>query len=165
MPASLRLLALGLLATSALGLADCKKSSEPEPIKPSAREVLLTTPDWQLDGFAEEVTTAAGVVTTTTIPLNAFDPCSLDDLEHYRADKSYVVNEGPVKCSATYPGSIVSGTWAFAANETEINVTSGTSGFSRQIRTLTATTMVLAAPATTLSNGSTLVQLRTYSAH
>jgi hypothetical protein len=144
-----------------LGLANCKKSSE-EPLKPSERELLLTTPKWRLDSFAEEETTAAGVVTLTPIPLTTFDPCSLDDFGYYRVDKSFAVDEGAVKCSATNPGLIVSGTWAFVANETELLVTSDKSvSYSRRIRTLTATTMTLASSALTLSNGTTSVQLRT----
>ena len=165
MPTSLRLPTLVLLIGSAFGLVDCKKNDEPDPVKPSARETWLTTPKWRLDSYAEEETTAAGVITTTTYPLANFDPCSLDDFDYYHADKSFVIDEGPLKCSTMYPGLIVSGTWAFAANETELIIDAGKLGsYSRYIRALTATTMLLAEPGPTYSNGTTVVRLRTFSA-
>ena len=162
----LRLLTLALLTGSTFCLTDCKKSSEPEPPKPSQREIWLTTPGWRLDSYAIVETSAAGVVTTTNYPLAAFDPCSLDDLEYYHADKSFAVDEGLVKCSATIPGFLTNGTWAFASNETEIVVNRSQAGATPvTIRALTATALSSATAPYTYPDGTTSVQLRTYSAH
>lgn len=157
---------LVLVASSALGLACCKKNSEPAPPEPSQRERWLTTPGWKLDGFAIRETTAAGVVTTTNYPLSNFDPCALDDLEYYHADKSFTVDEGTVKCSATYPGFLTKGTWAFAANETEIVVNPNQPGAtSVHVQTLSATALSTFTAPYTDANGTTSVQIKTYSAH
>lgn len=165
MTTTLRLLTLALLTSSLFGLTDCKKSSDPDPKKPSEREMWLTSPGWKLKSFAIEETTAGGVVTTNNVPLTSFDPCSLDDLEYYHADKSFIVDEGLVKCSATYPQFLTSGTWAFASGETEIVVNPSQPGAKpKHIRTLTATGLTLADPSQSSSNGTTSVQIRTYSA-
>lgn len=166
MTTPLRLLTLALLTSSIFGLTDCKKSSEPDPKKPSQREIWLTTLGWKLDSYATVETTAAGVVTTTNFPLTSFDPCSLDDLEYYHADKSFTVDEGLVKCSATYPGYLISGTWAFASDETDIVLNPDQPGATpKHIRSLTATTLAAATSPYTYPNGTTLVEIRTYSAH
>lgn len=166
MTTTLRLLTLAMLTSSLFGLTNCKKYSEPEPKKTSEREMWLTSPGWKLESFAIEETTAGGVVTTTNYPLTSFDPCSLDDLEYYHADKSFTVNEGSVKCSATYPQFLTSGTWAFASGDTEIVINPGQPRvISRHIRTLTATGLSLADPSQSSSNGNKSVQIRTYSAH
>ncbi|MGY3087797.1 hypothetical protein ACVWYF_000823 [Hymenobacter sp. UYAg731] len=166
MNAPLRLLTLALFASSTFGLTNCKKDSEPEPQKPSQREIWLTTPGWRLETYAIVETTAAGVVTTTDYPLAAFDPCSLDDLSYYHADKSFTVDEGLVKCSAIFPGFLTSGTWAFASNETEIVVNPDRVGAAPvSIRNLTATTLIFASAPYTYPDGTTSVQIRTYSAH
>ena len=165
MTTSLRLLTLALLASSTLGLTECKKDKEPDPKKPSERETWLTTSGWRLESYVEVATTAAGVVTTTNYPLTSFDPCSLDDLQYYRSNRSYVVNEGPTKCSDTYPGYLISGTWDFASNETEVVINPGQPDAARfQIQTLTASTF---SPVVTKkdSNGTTTVYIRTFSAH
>lgn len=166
MTTPLRLLTLALFTSSIFGLTDCKKSSEPDPKKPSEREILLTTPGWKLESYTQVETTAAGVVTTNTIPLSSFDPCSLDDFEYYHADKSFTVDEGVAKCSATYPQYLISGTWAFASNETEIVLNPGQPGASpKYIRSLTATTLSSETAPYTYPNGTTSVEIRTYSAH
>ena len=164
MTTTLRLLLLALLASSTLGLTECKKSSGPDPKKTSERETWLTTSGWRLERYVVVETTAAGVVTTTDYPLTAFDACSLDDLQYYRSDKSYAVNEGPTKCSDAYPSYLISGTWNFASNETAIIINPSQPDATRyQIQTLTATTFSNTAT-TTDSNGATSVQTRTFSA-
>ena len=167
MNTSLRLLTLALLTSSAVGLTDCKKNSEPEPPKPSQREIWLTTPGWKLDGFAITETTAAGAVTTTNYPLTLFEPCGLDDLDYYHRDKTFTKDEGSNKCSAIFPDFLTSGTWAFASDETVILVVNPKQSkpYPSHIRTLTATAMALVSPADTLPNGTTSVKVRTYVAH
>lgn len=139
MTTSVRFLTLALLTTSTLVLTECSKSSEAAPSE-SERERFLTTPGWNTTAYVEVLTTASGVVTTTDI-LPTFDACFMDDLNHFNADKSFTVDDGPIKCGISFPSS----NWGFASNETELVFDPGQPGEAHyQILTLTATTLTFA---------------------
>jgi hypothetical protein len=160
MTTTLRLLTLSLFMSSALGLTNCKKDKEPDPDKRSQREIWLTTPGWNMQRIDEVTTTPAGVVTTNSLlPSDFFAPCNLDDLSHFNADRTFTVDDGPLKCQP--PSSPSTETWAFDANETEILF--GTATMGTKITTLTATILVLAYT-DTFSDGTTFVQKITYAA-
>lgn len=111
MTPTFRFLTLALLTSSLLGLTACRKTNEPAPPPLTERERLLTGPDWQFDRAEERRTTAAGVVTTTPLPAVVFDACSTDDRIHYRTDRTYAIDEGPLACP---PPRSLTGTWDFA---------------------------------------------------
>ena len=160
MTTTVRLLTLMLLPASLLTLTECSKSSEPTPVKPSEREVFLTTPGWNIKAYVEEVTTPSGVVTTTDI-LPYFDPCFSDDLNHFNADRTFTIDEGPVKCGITYPSG---STWEFASNETEFVFGPSQPGANHsKILTLTATTLSYS-DTSIEPNGTKRVVIHTYSA-
>lgn len=158
MATPLRLLTLALLIGSTLGLTNCKKNSVPEPDNRSQREIWLTTPGWSMQSIKDVQTTPAGVVTTSTSPPAAFfAPCQLDDLYHFNTDRTFTVDDGPLKCQP--PATPSTTTWSFAANETQIVYNASTKG--SEITTLTATTLALAYR-DTAANGTTFVQTVTY---
>ena len=155
-----RLLTLAFLTASTLVLTECRKASEPAPTKLSEREVFFTTPGWNIKGYVEVVTTPAGVVTTTDL-LPFFDPCFSDDLNRFNADRTFTIDEGPIKCGITYPSGA---TWAFASNETEFIFNPGQPGAKpTQILTLTATTLSYS-DTTIEPDGTKRVVIHTYSA-
>jgi hypothetical protein len=138
MTTTLRLLTLALLTSSPLVLTECHKNEEPPTPTVTEREKWLTTSNWLTDNVQEEQITAAGVVTVTPLSLSLFDPCSVDDVYHYRPDRTFILEEGPLACSHR---TVVPGTWEFASNETEL-VTKMAGNTSRYpIRILTATTL------------------------
>ncbi|MBH8556460.1 hypothetical protein [Hymenobacter negativus] len=160
MPISLRRLTLALCAGGALGLTACKKHQEPAPDTRSQREIWLTTPGWSMQTIKDELTTPAGVVTTSTsTPASFFDPCHLDDLTRFNADRTFTVDDGPIKCPQ--PATSSTNTWSFAANETEILFSNATK--SNKITTLTATTLALTYNET-YPDGTMWTQTVTYAA-
>ena len=160
MPVSLRRLTLALCAGGALGLTNCKKHPEPVPDTRSQREIWLTTPGWNMQSIKDELTTPAGVVTTTTnSPAAFFFTCQLDDLYHFNADRTYTVDDGPVKCAQ--PPAPSTTTWRFGADETEILLSTATK--SSKITALSATTLALTYT-DVYSDGTKLAQTVTYTA-
>lgn len=157
MTTPLRLLTLALVASSTFCLTDCKKDKEPDPDNRSQQEMWLTSSGWNVQRLVQVQTTAAGVVTIDTISLAIFDPCHLDDLNHFNADHTFTVDDGPIKCQPPTPGT----TWNLASNETEIVFGTATRG--SKIATLTATTLALEDTDTT-PYGTTIVQTITYAA-
>jgi hypothetical protein len=138
MTTTLRLLTLALLTSSTFVLTDCRKTNESDAPALTERERFLTTPNWYFDSATEVRTTPAGVVTTTPNFTAGFDPCSLDDLTHYRSDRTFTIVEGPQSCPTRQS---TTGTWDFASNETELLVAdTGQPGTAHhQIQALTAT--------------------------
>jgi hypothetical protein len=97
----LRLLTLALLTSSMFGLTNCKKDKEPEPDKRSQREIWLTSAGWNMQSVTDVVMTSTGIVTTSTSsPAAYFPACALDDRQHYNADRTLTVDDGPQKCPA-----------------------------------------------------------------
>jgi hypothetical protein len=139
MTTTLRLSTLALLASSTLVLTQCKKKAE-EPAAPkiSEREKFLTAANWVTDNVTQEQITAAGIVTTTAINVSSFDPCNVDDSYHYRADRTFLLDDGPLTCIQLAPNS---GTWEFASNETELVVKRGSYTNRYPIQRLTATAL------------------------
>ncbi|MBF9224083.1 hypothetical protein [Hymenobacter ruricola] len=160
MTISLRFLILALLTGSAFGLTNCKKDKEPEPDKRSQREIWLTTTGWNKQSITDAYTTPVGVVTSSTSPpSNYFPACALDDLDHFNADRTLTIEDGPLQCQSSTPPSTI--TWAFAANETEIIF--NPAGVSNKITTLTATTLALTYTEA-MPDGTTWNQTVTYAA-
>lgn len=91
--------------------------------------------NWELVKF--ETTQNGGVWQDTN------EPCKLDNSESYEKDGSWVFYEGPNKCGTG--GSIIEGTWKFAANETKVIYTySGYADeYESNVDQLTSTTLVL----------------------
>jgi hypothetical protein len=137
---TLRFLALALLSSSStLVFTACHKTEE-EPPAPtiSEREKFLTSSDWLTNAVTEERITASGVVSTTNLSLPTYFSCNVDDTYHYRADRTYLLDDGLITCPQCLT---VSGTWELASNDTELVVKTEAGTSRYPIRRLTATTL------------------------
>lgn len=158
MTTPLRFLTLALLASSTFGLTNCKKDKEPEPDKRSQREIWLTSTGWNRQSVTQVYSDATGTSTTNTAsPATFFPPCTLDDIDHYNRDRSFIVDDGQAKCQAPAAAS----TWDFAANEMEIVIQP--SSYRYKIVSLTATTLVLEI-GETYPDGTKVTQTTSYAA-
>lgn len=152
-----------LLALSLLFFAGCSKSSDPTPANPSEREGLLTTPNWHLTSVIQTQTAASGAVVTNDItPANATLPCAKDDFTHFNTDRSFIVNQGTIKCSPSGAQQTTPGTWGFAANETEIVFDPNqAAALHYRIQALTTATFSFVETSTSL-DGTRFVRTTTY---
>jgi hypothetical protein len=90
------------------------------------------------------------------------DPCLKDNTGKYNTDRTFVTDEGPIKCSLGFPQT-ASTTWTFASNETELITSPGTlKALQYHIAQLSPTTLELVI--TTSFPTETYVEDYTYTA-
>lgn len=137
-----------------LFIISCKKSSNNNDNTPS-RTTLITTQSWQYEngGIDQD---RNGTIDITLEATGQAQPCLLDNTGTFRSDGTGTADEGATKCNPASPQTNTF-TWAFANNETTLNITgSGLfgQGGSFAIKGLTTTRLTLAKD-TTLTVGGT----------
>lgn len=100
---------------------------------------LLTNSDWVQTGSQSKLTTES----VWTDNFSSTPACSKDDRLVFRANGSFEINEGPTKCNSSNPQILLTGTWSFAQNETELVATIGGQNQTLTIETLTTTLLVI----------------------
>lgn len=142
---------LGLPAAGSVSA--CKKDSQ--PAAPKTKADLLVNKPWR----------ASGATVSTTVngkpqPQDVFaklPACFKDHFSTYKADKSFVDDEGTTKCSTTDPQT-TAGTWDFGSDQTKLYLTyPGQGTESVDVTQLTETTMVWSYVDTSLSPATTVV--------
>lgn len=99
---------------------------------PVTRTFLLTSRNWRITG-------ATGTSGSQTIDFYPNIPaCQRDNFFRFNFNKTYIVDEGPTKCSASDPQTSTS-TWDFASNETKLVL--GPQSTTYDILQLTSTTL------------------------
>jgi hypothetical protein len=82
-----------------------------------------------------------------------YQQCNLDDIYDFKTDQSYTGDEGPTKCDPNSPQVFEQGTWNWAANETQIVLTTGGQNATLNIDSFSATQLV-ASQATQINNNN-----------
>ncbi len=99
-------------AIAALALGACKKSSS------KSKTELLTQANWKI--VAQQEKSSATAAWGANIYLAA-PACEKDNFVTFKTPNVFELNEGATKCFAADP-QIETGVWAFAENETKLNV-------------------------------------------
>jgi hypothetical protein len=117
-------------------LSACKKEEEKAVYIPKVDKKLFlagqTSKNWQINKFI-----SGGRDKTNTIPL-----CEIDDLKTFFVDTRYHENPNEFLCD-TINDQLEIGLWNFSNNETVLNFTINNESSSKQINTLTASSLVL----------------------
>lgn len=109
---------LSLVLLTALAFVACKKD---DPAPAPTKTELLTEKSWKVSALTVSPGLVVDGVSYTDIYAQ-MDACSQDDLSQFKASGQILYDEGPSKCSDDSP-QVQTGTWLFAAGETEIIVT------------------------------------------
>lgn len=119
---------LPILFFSVLGFAvitgSCKKDKEDDPV---TKTDLLTSGSWKFTAFTVDppypiFDDQGNIIGTSDDVLGNMDDCSVDDVHSFKADNTFIFDEGASKCDSDDPQSI-SGTWSFKTNETVLSIT------------------------------------------
>jgi len=129
-----------LVAAAALlfTLGSCKKETTPSTISKTKTE-YLTLSNWKLTAVTGSTNGAAPIDYFTTIAL----PCEKDNIYTFSTNSAYAETEGLTKCDPADPQTVDAGNWAFATNETYLNITITGTAASYKILTLDANTLKL----------------------
>jgi hypothetical protein len=140
-----------------LSSSSCKKDDDPVP---KTKTELLTLGGWKL--VKGEFRTNPSLPWTDGTGI--LQPCEKDDVNLYKTDTNYEINEGASKCTASDPQVYEVGKWAFQNNETELKTTETGSPTSIiwGIEQISETTLIL----TTSENvGGTVYYVRSTMGH
>jgi hypothetical protein len=124
-----------------LAFSSCKKDDNNNNNNPSPAQTkteLISAKKWTPAAITIDGSDAWGLV----------DDCSKDDFTLYKADGTYIEDDGATKCDPADDQQYIS-TWKFIENETKIVTDSDTA----KITELTATKLVL----TVSAQGATIV--------
>jgi hypothetical protein len=129
-----------LIAAFALlfALGSCKKETTPSTTSKTKNE-YLTLSSWKLTAVTGSTNGAAPIDYFTTIAL----PCEKDNIYTFSTNSAYSETEGVTKCDPADPQTVDAGNWAFATNETYLNITITGTAASYKILTLDANTLKL----------------------
>lgn len=143
---------LGLLAAGSVSA--CKKDSQ--PAAPKTKADLLVNKQWRASGITVS-TTVNGKPQPPQDVFAKFPACFKDNFSTYKADKSFVDDEGATKCSTTDPQT-TAGTWDINADQTKLYITYPSQGTeSIDLTQLSETTMVWTYVDTSSSPAKTIV--------
>ena len=139
---------LSLLLLVAVSLGACKKDSEPAPSAPTKTDLLLAK-SWRLTGqtttFSSSAINNGTPVVTDTYATSYPNACQRDNFLAFKANKTLIADEGPLKCSPTDPQT-QPGTWDFNSDQTKLTLTDPNQGglpTAFEVVTLSATTLQL----------------------
>ncbi|MBH8570571.1 hypothetical protein KB206_16885 [Microvirga sp. STS02] len=125
----------------------------------ATRANKLSTPKWRITGYLLDVAGANGAVDIYA----QMPTCERDNFYRFNIPNQYIKDEGATKCSASDPQT-VAGTWAFDANQSNIDLTvPGTASTRSILYSLTATTLQLGTSGTT-ATGAAYTAYITYTA-
>lgn len=119
-----------MLMVAALAFAtSCKKDEDSGSNSPAkSKTELITSGSWKISSL---VLGGADIWPSQ-------DACDKDDLSIFKADGTYIDDEGPTKCDASDPQQSTS-TWKFTNNETMIEI----DGDAGTLKELSASKMVI----------------------
>ena len=83
---------------------------------------LLTQENWKLTNQRQKIITDSWIDDYSTI-----QDCRKDNVLQYATDYTYSVDEGITKCSSSDPQIIITGSWYFQNNDSELVVNAATS--------------------------------------
>lgn len=120
-------------------LGSCKKETTPSSISKTKTE-LLTQSGWKLTSVMTSTNGAPAVE-----GISSYLPCELDNITTFSTNSVYAEIEGLTKCDPIDADTVNTGTWALATNETYLNVTEASLGYTASLKmiTLDATTLKL----------------------
>jgi len=149
------LASLLILIVAAIAFISCKKDNSES--KQKTKTELLTTGSWKRTALiSNPAYDWYGDGTFATDVLSVMKPCELDNLDTYRPNGIWELNEGPTKCDQGDPQTWTL-SWAFADNETKLIF----DGYDEYILDeLTETTLKF--HSTFVENGVTYTQVETY---
>jgi hypothetical protein len=115
------LLLLAVAAT--VGFTSCGKDDDSaNPTK--SKTDLISASGWKLSSLTISPAIDLNGDGTPDSDLTPFvSACNKDDVTIFKSDKTYTMDEGATKCSATDPQVFENGTWAFSADESKITLT------------------------------------------
>lgn len=127
------------LAFTLLQSSSCKKDEDPVPQK--TKTELITAANWKFLKI-EFRTTPTGAWSDGSGLVQA---CEKDNINVYRVNGTYEINEGATKCDVGDPQIIETGTWVFQNNETEIKqtATGSVSPYVYGVEQVTETSLIL----------------------
>lgn len=118
-----------MLMVAALAFAtSCKKDEDSSNSPAKSKTELITSGSWRV----------SSLVLGGTDIWPSQDACDKDDLSIFKADGTYIDDEGPTKCDSSDPQQSTS-TWKFMNNETMLEI----DGDVGTIKELSASKMVL----------------------
>lgn len=101
-----------------------------------------------------------GILLTNLI--GTVQPCELNNLLNFSTGGSYIVDEGPTKCSAGDPQTIATGTWAFNSDKSHLLVTESGSSIADDYTLVTLNETTVQVTQTMVSGGITYVYSYTW---
>lgn len=109
-----------LLAFSLVVLrsSSCKKD-EDDTQQTETKTQLLTKANWKLVKAEARSTPAAAWSDATSL----LDACEKDNIQVYRTNATFELNEGATKCDIADPQIVSTGTWLFLNGETQLKMT------------------------------------------
>jgi len=107
---------LTLLTLTVLSLASCKKDKTTTPTSTAKTKTqLLNQKTWKLTNVRYKINSGAWVDAYSTL-----QSCVKDNILSYSSSYAYSVDEGATKCGVSDPQTLISGTWSFQNNETQV---------------------------------------------
>lgn len=132
-----QLLSLSTLLALLLFVCACnKKSTTTTTPTTKTKKDYLTQSAWKYSAVKVQVNGGSWIDA-----LALAQQCEKDNIFTYKTDMTFMETEGATKCSVGDPDIASSGTWAFASNDTKLNVTIFGSTDNYDIMTLDASTL------------------------
>lgn len=98
--------------------SSCKKDGD-DTQQAETKTQLLTKANWKIVKAEARSTPAAAWSDATSL----LDACDKDNIQVYRTNATFELNEGATKCDALDPQIVSAGTWAFINSETQLKMT------------------------------------------
>jgi hypothetical protein len=132
---------LTLITAFILSIGACKKDAA------KSKTQLLTQSSWKVLKFENRTGSGAWIENTSVLA------CDKDNIFVFGTPATYEENEGATKCNPADPQIIITSTWTFLTNETQLQIPGGGGTLILNLDQLDESTMVLSEP---LSGGATV---------
>ncbi len=124
-------------------LTSCKKedTASPTTSSPATKTDHLTGKSWILKSAKLSPTFSQAGVTIDDL-FKTMEACDKDNIISFKTDKTYVTDEGAIKCDPKNPQT-ETGTWTFIDNETKIQTVQGKKTTTMNLISVSSTSLVV----------------------